>query len=840
MKHSVIMRSVFRIYTDYPFLLTFSPLIFIMDSTIQETNYMINDLGAKREEYFAGTIRHVETSENAAVFMCDNRVGLKVEAISNHILRFKYTTDGKFSRDFSYALNPDRKQTAVKLKLKALPDHFRITTKDLICTVSNQGLTTRILDKSGTVLNEDEKGFHWEEHKKYGGDIVKMSKVIQPNEFFYGLGDKPDNMNLRDKRFQNWGSDTYGYKKGTDPLYKNINFFMGLHRKQAYGIFFDNTFRTSFDFGKERSTVSSFWAQGGTMEYYFIYGPSLTQVVEKYTTLTGPPELPPLWSLGYHQCKWSYYPESVVKNLAKGFRDRKIPCDALYLDIDYMDGFRCFTWSPTHFPDPKRLVQELKEDGFKMVVIIDPGIKVDHDYPVYQEGIENDYFCRRADGPLYKGTVWPGLCHFPDFTREEVRNWWSGLFKGLIEETGVKGVWNDMNEPAVFEIGTFPNDVRHYYDGEPGSHRKAHNIYGMQMARATYNGVKQFSYPDRPFTITRSGYAGVQRFASAWTGDNIASWDHLWLANIQCQRLSISGMSFVGSDIGGFIETPDGELYIRWLQLGIFHPFCRTHSSGDHGDQEPWSFGEPYTSLARKFIELRYQLLPYLYTTFWQYTSRGTPMLRPLALLDQNDPECYHRMAEFSLGDNLVVCPITQPGVEGRIMYLPQGHWYNFWTDEMAAGKKEIWADAPLEKVPMFVKAGAVLPFYPVQQYVGELAVAEVTLHVYYGQQTCVSELYEDGGEGYSYAEGKFLQKTFQTSAVDGVFTVTQERTGEGTDAYQNYKVIIHGLPVATASVLADGQEVVWELNAETNLVTLTVPSEFNTLQLQGISASKA
>ncbi|KAA3438851.1 glycoside hydrolase family 31 protein [Rufibacter hautae] len=800
---------------------------------------MVNDLGAKREEYFAGTIRHVETTENSAVFMCDNRVGLKVEAISNHILRFKYTTDGKFSRDFSYALNPDRQPAGVKLKVKALPDHFRITTKDLICTVSNQGLTTRILDKSGTVLNEDEKGFHWEEHKKYGGDIVKMSKVIQPNEFFYGLGDKPDNMNLRDKRFQNWGSDTYGYKKGTDPLYKNINFFMGLHRKQAYGIFFDNTFRTSFDFGKERSTVSSFWAQGGTMEYYFIYGPSLTQVVEKYTTLTGPPELPPLWALGYHQCKWSYYPESVVKNLAKGFRDRKIPCDALYLDIDYMDGFRCFTWSPTHFPDPKRLVQELKEDGFKMVVIIDPGIKVDHEYPVYQEGVENDYFCRRADGPLYKGTVWPGLCHFPDFTREEVRTWWAGLFKGLIAETGVKGVWNDMNEPAVFEIGTFPNDVRHDFDGEPGSHRKAHNIYGMQMARATYHGVKQFSYPDRPFTITRSGYAGVQRYASAWTGDNIASWDHLWLANIQCQRLSISGMSFVGSDIGGFIETPDGELYIRWLQLGIFHPFCRTHSSGDHGDQEPWSFGEPYTSLARKFIELRYQLLPYLYTTFWQYTSRGTPMLRPLALLDQNDPECYHRMAEFSLGDNLVVCPITQPGVEGRIMYLPQGHWYNFWTDELALGKREIWVDAPLTKVPMFVKAGAVLPLYPVQQYVGELAVPEVTLHVYYSQQTCVSELYEDGGEGYGYAEGNFLNKTFQTSAENGVFTVAQERTGAGTDGYQNYNVIIHGLPAPTSSVLVDGQEIEWEVTADTNLLSLKVPSDFKTLQLQGTATGK-
>ncbi|WP_245652363.1 glycoside hydrolase family 31 protein [Rufibacter tibetensis] len=500
--------------------------------------------------------------------------------------------------------------------------------------------------------------------------------------------------------------------------------------------------------------------------------------------------------------------------------------------MDYMEGFRCFTWSKSHFPEPHRMVQELKEDGFKTVVIIDPGIKIDHDYWVYQEGIKNDYFCRRADGPLYKGTVWPGLCHFPDYTREEVRTWWAGLFKGLIQETGVKGVWNDMNEPAVFEIGTFPNDVRHHYDGDPGSHRKAHNIYGMQMARATYEGVKNFSYPDRPFTITRSGYAGVQRFASGWTGDNIASWDHLWLANIQCQRLSISGMSFIGSDIGGFIKSPDGELYIRWLQLGIFHPFCRTHSSGDHGDQEPWSFGEPYTALARKFIELRYQLLPYMYSTFWQYTTQGTPMLRPLAFVDQTDPDCYHRMAEFCLGDNLLVCPITQPGVDGRILYLPQGNWYNFWTGLMEAGKREVWADAPLDKVPMFIKAGAVVPFYPVQQYVGELAAPQVALHVYYNQGTCVSELYEDGGEGYGYTEGNFLHKVFRTEGSLTLFTLTQERKGDGQDGYRYYAIFIHGLQTHTAKIIVDEQEVTWENVAATNLIFVSVPNDFTLLQV--------
>ncbi|QHL89337.1 DUF4968 domain-containing protein [Nibribacter ruber] len=796
---------------------------------------MLNDLGTKREEFFPGVVQQVQQTDHHLVFTCANRAGLKVEILADGLLRFTFSTEGAFARDFSYAVFGQNKPSPPAFEFKELADHFRITTQELICTISKNGLRTRMMDRSGQLLNEDEKGFHWEEHQDYGGDIVKMSKVAQPQEFYYGLGDKANNMNLRGERFENWGADTYGYGKGSDPLYKNINFYMGLHQRSAYGIFFDNTFRSFFDFGRERKDVTSFWAQGGTMDYYFIYGPTLLEVTQKYTLLTGTPELPPLWSLGYHQCKWSYYPEKVVKDLAKGFRERQIPCDALYLDIDYMEGFRCFTWSKDHFPEPARMVQELKEDGFKTVVIIDPGIKIDPDYWVYKQGMENDYFCRRADGPVYKGTVWPGLCHFPDYTREDVRQWWSGLFEGLISEVGVKGVWNDMNEPAVFEIGTFPNDVRHHFDGDPGSHRKAHNIYGMQMARATYDGVKRFSYPDRPFTITRSGYAGVQRYASVWTGDNIASWEHLWLANIQCQRLSISGISFVGSDIGGFIETPDGELYIRWLQLGVFHPFCRTHSSGDHGEQEPWSFGEPYTSLARKFIELRYQLLPYLYTTFWQYTTQGTPMLRPLALLDQNDPECYDRMAEFCVGDHLLLCPITQAGVGGRRMYLPLGEWYDFWTDKVFFGKQEFWASAPLDQIPMFVRAGAVIPFYPVQQYVGEKEITELTLHVYYSANTCQSVLYEDGGDGYGYEEGQYQQKTFLTATSLTTYSLSQQVQGDGKEAHETYRVIFHGMPAATAAVLVDGQDVPFEASENQATLTVKVPATFNQLSLHSV-----
>ncbi|WP_231403178.1 glycoside hydrolase family 31 protein [Hymenobacter guriensis] len=807
-----------------------------MADNIQDNNYMINDLAARKQELFPGRVVSCQTTDTGFLFQCDNGVQLALYVVTDKILRFRYAADGRFTEDFSYAIPPEQARREIEfLEFKEKPDHFRITTERLICTISKENAGVRILDRSGTLLSADEKGFHWEYEYETGNDIVKMSKQVQSGVHYYGLGDKPDNMNLRGKRYCNWGTDTYGYVKGSDPLYKNIPFYLELHQKIAHGIFFDNSFKSFFDFAAERADVTSFWAMGGEMNYYFIYGPTLLEVTQEYTRLTGTPELPPLWALGYHQCKWSYFPESNVKQIAQGFRDRQIPCDAIYLDIDYMDGFRCFTWSPQHFPEPQRMVRELAEDGFKTIVIIDPGIKIDPNYPVYTEALEKDYFCRRGDGPLMKGSVWPGLCNFPDFTRPDVREWWAGLFKGLIQETGVKGVWNDMNEPAVFEKGTFPDDVRFDYDGQPGTHKKAHNIYGMQMARATNDGVKRFAYPNRPFTITRSTYAGGQRYSSGWTGDNIASWEHLWLANIQCQRLSISGFSFVGSDIGGFIDTPDGELYVRWVALGAFHPFFRTHSSGDHGDQEPWSFGEQYMALAKSFIELRYRLLPYMYSTFWQYVTEGTPMLRPLAFLDQNDTDTYLRMAEFSLGDHLLVCPITQTGADGRWMYLPRGEWFYYWTDEPKTGGAEVWASAGLDRIPLFVRAGAVVPMYPLMQYVGQQTVEQLTLHVYYTEGETLSVLYDDGGEGYGYEKGQRTTRRFTVSGTGKALTLRQKIEGDYQPTYQTCQIILHGVPFAVDTLVVDGQTAeAMPVTTETGLTLpgVVVPAGFGEVKV--------
>ncbi|EZH75649.1 glycosyl hydrolase [Aquimarina atlantica] len=797
---------------------------------------IINTELEQKGNLFPGKIvsfsQHVDTLN----FTTENGVILQVTILRGSVIRFRYATDNNFEKDFSYAISETGARGYSMLKVDETDTEYTITTSKISICIAKANIHVTIRDTTGNIICQDDWGFHWEQSYEYGGNIVKMSKSAPQGECYYGLGDKPMHLNLKGKRVENWATDQYAFGKDQDPLYKSVPFYIGMYEERAYGIFFDNTFKTFFDFCHERRNVTSFWAQGGEMNYYFFYGPNMQDVVTRYTDLTGKPELPPLWALGYHQCKWSYYPEKKVKEVTHKFRELRIPCDAIYLDIDYMDGFRCFTWNKEYFPDPKRMVTELAEDGFKTVVIIDPGIKIDDEYSVYQEAMENDYFCKRADGPYMRGKVWPGECFFPDFTNPKVREWWAGLFKEIIDEIGVKGVWNDMNEPAVMEVPgkTFPDDVRHSYDGNYCSHRKAHNIYGTQMARATYEGVKRFAYPKRPFIITRSAYSGAQRYTSSWTGDNVATWEHLWIANIQAQRMSMSGMSFTGSDIGGFAEHPTGELYARWIQLGVFHPFCRTHSSGDHGNQEPWTFGEEVVDVTRKYVELRYQLLPYLYTMFWEYAEAGIPMLKSLVLYDQEDLQTHYRTDEFIFGNQILVCPIQEPNAKGRRMYIPKGYWYNYWTRAYVKGGKEQWVDADLDIIPLFIKEGAIIPKYPIQQYVGEKRIEELKLEAYYklGNKE-VSKVYEDAQDGYDYVKGRYSLRSFSFTGKENEVIIQQHKDGSYITEYETMQIELIGLPFKINEIEIDNVVVSFEsvgFDAKNNI--LTVPKSFTELHI--------
>ncbi|GLR18110.1 glycoside hydrolase family 31 protein [Portibacter lacus] len=778
----------------------------------------------------------VSFNETDQVITCsaDNECHLRIELLTSKIVRFRYTVKPYFPHDFSYAIDPKFKKEHVNYECNVDEQRVIIKTDYLEIHILKHKMFVHIYDAEGNLISSDEKGFHWEENHEYGGENVKMSKSIFPEQAFYGLGDKTTLQNIKGNRFTNWGSDEFGFKAGTDPLYKNINFLYSYYKGKTFGLYFDNSFRTFYDIGQERKDILSFWANGGEMDYYFFYGDDLLDVSAQYTQLTGVPEMPPLWALGYQQCKWSYFPESNVMEITERMRAEKIPCDAIYLDIDYMDGFRCFTWNKERFPDPKQMVSNLKTNGFKTVAIIDPGIKIDFDYSVFKEGLAKGYFCRRMDGPYMQGKVWPGECYFPDFTNPEAREWWAGLFQELIEDIGLAGIWNDMNEPALFDVPskTFPLDVRHHYEGHPSSHRKAHNVYGMQMARATSEGVKKFAGNKRPLIITRSGFSGMQRFSSTWTGDNLASWEHLYLAHLQTLRLSISGVSFCGSDIGGFIDQPEGELYVRWIQLGVFHPFFRTHSSGDHGSQEPWSFGSKNTAIVRKAIELRYKLLPYLYTCFYEHTITGRPMLRPVIFNSTDDADVNINEEGF-LGEHLLFSPVFQKNIRSKKIYLPKGKWYDYESTEVFEGGKMFIVRAPLTKIPFFIRAGAVIPTFPKMQYVGEKVIKTVTLKTYFAEGETTSGFYMDDLDGYQYQEGAYRYSRFITKGSGSTFVLGQSFNKGYEPSFHNYRIQFIGLSSEIQNIHIDGVESKEYRRVHDNKVELIVKNSFTEIIIQ-------
>jgi alpha-glucosidase len=777
----------------------------IVEETIQHLNNPVDILKPIEKRYLSAVTK-VEQAGNRFYFS-DGDACVELRVVSDEIIRVRLAPHGVFLEDFSYAV-PVVDQKVDSFSLLEQEDHYALSTNSVTCKVNKKDFFISFVDnQSEQVMSEDAAAMHWKENAEFGGYYVFATKKCVHDENFFGLGDKSGNLNLRGRRFQNWNTDAYSFGWDQDPLYKTIPFYMGIHQGAAYGIFFDNTFRSFFDFAREDHNKTSFWADGGELRYYYIHGPHLMDVVKRYQRITGTHPMPPKWALGYHQSRWSYYPENKVKKIAEEFRTRNIPCDAIYLDIDYMDGYRCFTWNKKYFPEPKRMITELAAIGFKTVVMIDPGIKVDDNYWVFKEGKDNNYFCRRSDDYYMEGHVWPGRCQFPDFTNPKVRAWWGGLYKELVE-LGVAGVWNDMNEPAVFGSGTFPNDVRHNFDGQRGSHRKAHNVYGTQMMRSTYDGLKELMRNKRPFTISRAGYAGMQRYGSVWTGDNIATWEHLRMGNIQCQRLSMSGVPFCGTDIGGFSGEPDGELFTRWMQLGTFSPFMRAHSAGDTAAREPWSFGEPFTSINRKFIELRYRLMPYLYSVFWEHHRYGFPILRPIVMLEQEIVKNHYREDEFTFGDKILVCPVLVQGAISRMVYLPEGQWYNFWTTELLEGGSEQHIEASIETMPLFIKAGAVIPEYPVMQYVGEKILEEVMLNVYFAKHKVKSYLYEDHGDTFAHEQGIYSEKKFIVEGDETFFEIQQSTVGLYTVTYESYNCNVIGIPFQVKKITIDGLEI--------------------------------
>ncbi|HVF30849.1 MAG TPA: TIM-barrel domain-containing protein, partial [Pyrinomonadaceae bacterium] len=763
------------------------------------------------------------------------------------VIRIRLSPAGRFERDFSYAIDysVDRHSPITRLSQTA--------AQVIISNVNNTRVVVRrapfsigIFDDAGNLIIADDAA-RPVIFDRSTGEIQAAKLRNGEVETYYGFGEKAfAEMSRNGKHIVNWNTDTFSYPVGTDPIYQSIPFFYALRDGKAYGLFFNNTFRTWFDMGKTSPHRYSFGADGGELDYFLFTGGkqrSPKKVLEDYSHLTGRTPLPPMWALGNHQSRWSYFPEKRVREIADGFRSRKIPLDVIHLDIDYMDGYRVFTWDKTRFPNPKKLVSDLKDDGIQTVLIIDPGIKVDAKYDTYADGKREGMFVKDPDGSELNRNVWPQASAFPDFTDPRAREWFGARLKPHIDED-VAGFWTDMNEPGVFLTErtakpdtfhhpdkTFPYDTPHKGDGHAGTHKRYHNVYGMQMARSTFEGVQKLRPEKRPFVLTRAGFAGVQRFSAVWSGDNYASWDHLAMTIPLLTNLSVSGVAFIGSDVGGFNDRPSGELYTRWLQASILTPFLRSHSVGWAGNKEPWEYGDEFTPINRRMIELRYQFLPYLYTLFYEHERTGQPVMRPLWYEFPNDRLTYLIGDEYMAGSDVLVAPIVKEGMRHRDLYLPAGaNWVNWWTGELLEGGKQHRVDAPLDRFPLFIRAGAVVPTQSTIQHTGLMKNAPLTLNVAVGVaagKTETATIHQDAGEGYGYRRSEWRRIGLEHSS--GSLKIS--RVGNFPGQRIRYIEAV-GLAASPREVRADGVKIEHTYSAQTRRLRVEIPENAGEITL--------
>jgi alpha-glucosidase len=742
-------------------------------------------------------VANYQRTGNGLILDASDGSQVQIFVIAPDLIRVRAAFRAKLpSRDHSWAI-AKTDWTTPQFKVAENAGEILLSTDEVTVAVHRKPLLIEFRDaKTGKTINADERPMMFD--PKTGR--VAAAKKLGFDERFYGLGEKAARLDKRRGQFQMWNSDTPAYEEGTDPLYQSIPFYIGLENGTAYGIFFDNSYRTHFDFGSMNQEFSAFSADGGEMNYYFFAGPSMKKIVSRYADLTGHMPMPPMWALGNQQSRWSYYPASVAEEVVKTYRQHDLPLDALHLDIHYMNGYRVFTWDTNRFPDPKKFTEDLRREGVKVVTIVDPGVKYqnpvagaqdatekpelapqDKSYYVFNQGLKNNFFLKRKDGSVYVGQVWPGKATFVDYTLPEARKWWGNLFRAYTEE-GVAGIWTDMNEPSDFvdQSGKAKADVVSYDEGENSTQAKNRNVFALLMTRATREGLERLDPNKRPYIISRSGYAGIQRYSTMWTGDNTATWDALALSIPMFQTLGLSGEPFVGSDIGGFAGRTNAELLTRWYEVNFLAPMCRNHMSIDSYDHEPWRFGPYYENIIRKYLKLRYRLMPFLYDSMEEASRTGLPMFRPLVLNYQDDANTLSLDDEFMIGSDLLVAPILRPSEEQRYVYLPKGTWFDYWDGKQIQGGTMIMAQAPLDTVPMYVRAGSIVPMGPEMNYVGEKPSSPTFVIYPDGNGNASTSLYEDDGSTPAYKQGVFRRTSVTVSSDKGT-TRIEVGAPEGT-----------------------------------------------------------
>ncbi|RST29859.1 DUF4968 domain-containing protein [Sphingomonas ginkgonis] len=716
---------------------------------------------------------------------------VRVTALSDEILRVRFARDGRWSEDASWAVPADVR--ARKVAVTPTADGFSTGTVTVRIDPQTLGLT--LFDRQGRLISQD-----LGQGARFDGASFTLRKAMPIGEHIWGMGDKTGSLDRRGGTFVNWNTDAFGFSPGQDPIYKSIPFYIADGGTGgAYGLFLDNTFRTAFDFGHKRENEIEISAPDGPADYYLIAGPTVRDVVRRYTDLTGKAPLAPLWSLGYQQSRYSYMSDAEVRQIAARFKQERFPLDLIWLDIDYQDRNRPFTVNRTTFPDMAKLNADMNRDGIRLVAITDLHIAhlPNQGYAPYDSGAAGNNFVHDATGKTYVAPVWPGPSVFPDFTRKASRDWWGTLYRQFAGY-GFAGFWNDMNEPAVFETPTktMPLDNVHRIESDDFAprdalHTEIHNVFGMQNTRGTFDGLKKLRPNERPFVMTRASYAGGQRYAVTWTGDNSSTWDHLRLAVQQQISLGLSGFGYSGADVGGFAGGPSPDLLTRWFEFATFMPIFRDHSAVNTPRVEPWLDGPRHLAIRKRFVEERYRLMPYFYTVAEENARTGDPIMRPLFYdyPDMLKTSCDTQMS-FTVGRDLLVAGPAHP--ESPQLFdvcLPQGRWFDYWSGLPVTGNKLTFVP-DLERLPVYVRAGAIVPRQPLVQSTMERPSGALQLDVYPGED-CRGELYLDDG---LTTNGASLRQSFRCAVTPAGLTLDLgKRSGGYRPWWTAVDVAVHG-----------------------------------------------
>jgi alpha-glucosidase len=776
---------------------------------------------------------------------------MSVDALADDLLRVRIAPAGSFPEDASWVVPAALRAQRVSVQPWSEAGALGFRTAALSVRIERAPLRLVVKNLQGQVLSEDAL----QEAVELHGPAFALHKRLPGTEHYFGMGDKTGPLDRRGEALVNWNTDAFGYQESTDPIYKSIPFFVATGGAAgSYGILLDNTWRSWFDFGRQNSEVLSFGAADGPIDYYLIYGPALSRVVERYTDLSGKAPLAPQWALGFQQSRYSYMSAAEVRGIANRMRTERIPADVIWMDIDYQDRNRPFTTNATTFPDLPGLVRDVGRQGIHLVAITDlhvadlPG----QGYAPYDSGAAGDHFLKRSDGSTYVGTVWPGLSVFPEFTSSRSRDWWGTLY-GNFMGAGIVGFWNDMNEPAIFLTAskTMPADVRHRIE-EPGfaprtaTHAEIHNIYGMENSRATFDGMLRLAPNERPFVMTRASFAGGQRYAVTWTGDNSSTWNHLKLSISMLLNLGLSGFSYSGADVGGFNGSPSPELLTRWMQIAAFTPVFRAHSVKGPTRREPWIDGPTHTAIRRHFIEERYRLMPYMYALADENARTGAPLMRPVFYnyADALQTPC-DTSSDFLLGEALLVAP--PPHFESPVAYdicLPAGKWYDYWSGSPVDNAHTVTTTGPtgataqvvsalpsLASLPVYVRAGTILPRQPLVQSTAETPHGPLSLEIYPGDD-CHGVLYADDGHSLDYTRGGYLRQALHCVAnADELKIMFDARSGSFQPWWTQLQIHVHGWRGGASATLA-GHQIVAKADAQRQELTLTIADQSTPAEL--------